>query len=416
VNLVHKILICLQCEASINPEDPAKHLRNLHKGFDIREFKKQYEKIEFPCALLSDPPHPTEPIPPIPGLKIFEKTYACPLCNHAYSNTTSFKNHPCSIECPETSTPAQRFKDNNLSAKFPVLSALPLVALGSALWESYCKHKESREDSLDDAISDDFRVQEQFLTKSGWFKNIGDRAHEPLMEMVEYDPKSDIYKCVAPIVRRVMQYLQSFTVERLVLRRLIGTRPSSLRTSAYSRPHSWVTEPTVAKYARVLTQFILALHRHITNPTMEYDLKHTEALRSALLTFIASIDGVPDEPLTEYPSLEKEPVNLDHEGEETQTGPPPTGGHQERPFTSQEQTLMHFLGVLYTAKPGSVKEGPLDNPLHQFILLTSLRVKKQWRPASQITQTIAALTFCGRLTFAHLIHEHAAQHSLIHTQ
>lgn len=61
--------------------------------------------------------------------------------------------------------------------------------------------------------------------------------------------------------------------------------------------------------------------------------------------------------------------------------------------------LRRLLVELYSQLPGPLADGRFFSPLLRYCMLASLGANGEWAPSGEISQHIAALLFCGRLTF-----------------
>jgi hypothetical protein len=60
--------------------------------------------------------------------------------------------------------------------------------------------------------------------------------------------------------------------------------------------------------------------------------------------------------------------------------------------------LRKVLVALFTQVPGDGYHGSFFSVIMHYLMLSSIRANGQWISSGKITQTIAATTFCGRLT------------------
>jgi len=66
--------------------------------------------------------------------------------------------------------------------------------------------------------------------------------------------------------------------------------------------------------------------------------------------------------------------------------------------------LCKVLISMFTQVPSNGYSGSFFSVIMHYLMLSSIRANGQWIPSGRIMQTIAATTFCGRLTlYAHMI-------------
>ncbi|KAF7966152.1 hypothetical protein HWV62_39780, partial [Athelia sp. TMB] len=79
--------------------------------------------------------------------------------------------------------------------------------------------------------------------------------------------------------------------------------------------------------------------------------------------------------------------------------------------------LRDLLIALYCQLPTpGTKDTAFDSILVRFLILSGLKPNADWKHSGDITQTIAALTFCGRLTMYDIMTKSTHENSTIHQQ
>jgi hypothetical protein len=80
---------------------------------------------------------------------------------------------------------------------------------------------------------------------------------------------------------------------------------------------------------------------------------------------------------------------------------------EARPCIVENSTQRHILDLLvalFTHLPSGMDD-KFYSPIHRFLVLSSLKGNGQWLPGRRVTQTFAALLFCGREVMMALMHK-----------
>jgi hypothetical protein len=246
INALYHLLICMECQECINPDDPRSHFVHKHKD---RKLPKDFNETILPIlhredpSLTYTPPCPTEPVDPIFGLQRPKPNYQiCGNCHRGFHGcdagdnqrrSPSFIAHKCVQKEPNPPhrtfyvSDVQRFGSHPSHAWFPVKTVVsgPLASPPNA-WTLYQTRMSSRpEPEARMALPDNYRVLHQFLFKEGWIEHVQNKEIAPLVALTELKPDDP----TLPWLNRHIQAHLAFYQSRLrgnYPKRLISTRPS----------------------------------------------------------------------------------------------------------------------------------------------------------------------------------------------
>lgn len=187
----------------------------------------------------------------------------------------------------------------------------------------------------------------------------------------------------------------------------------------YQVHHGDVNFETHNKYAHVLASAIILISNNNTSPNPDYNFPTTPEIASAIEQLHHSMalpiaprpnpyDGQDDPSHIHAHEPDDEEFAVHHDSGEFKEEPfvPTLSSGSKRPpsSTAAIQNAIHSLFCsLYTQVPTHDLGGQFFSPLMRFLLLKSLHADGSWSPSGVITQTIAAVLFVGRLTFAQIL-------------
>ncbi|KAF6741251.1 hypothetical protein DFP72DRAFT_1084611 [Ephemerocybe angulata] len=416
--VVHRdLLICPECKTVVEHTDIRRHINANHGELDIpKSLKTDFDTIvlsRYP-NLISKPEHPLEPVEKIPYLETKFAYIRCVSCNRCYNSPGSFNNHACTLggrHADPITYDCQRYIPNTSSPWFPLKKSAPTpfdmtVATPLQIYQNSRSHHAT---VLDGSQIDEVRILHQFLYKEGWISAI-DTTGLPRSSLIRYarlEPKDPVLLKLSSVIYKFLKRVQD-TLLHTALRRLVGLRPASEHERTFMRHHSSVSNPTLKRYARTAVGFIELIRRSNADA---YPFKVPEAILKSAQDLFALVSQADTEPLEGFDEAEDVPLAdlvLDEDGEPLDDSPMPLEpdnliGAPNRSETSAECALINLLELIYTSTPTTAKGAPMHSPVMQFLLLSSVRDSGAWATTTSITQKIAASTFVGRLTFAHLI-------------
>lgn len=358
---------------------------------------------QYPYLTLS-PTHPTTAVPPIYGLEDPALDYQmCIMCHHCFGSKKTFDKHsPCPPGSPWVVTAAQRFIKNVSSPWFPVQRITPPPSDHSSRWAIYQSQLSMKASSIQQSYSDDFRVLHQFLRGERWLEQVEGYNHEDLVQLCSYSMQDTSYGGLHLHIRAFLSSVQRSMDEPFV-RRSIGQRPAEDQEQARIKYHKDVNPPTIDHYSRVVAAMISLLHRVISNIDTPYTFSVPDDIAYACQDLISSMP----------PSYENEPEEEDYAENEAEESSESSDGNEDLPFTKMHTTnpvksttpgiqskVAALLYLLYTQLPSQQFRGQFFTPIYHFLVLSATRKNSEWAAANSITQTIAAILFTGRLTFA----------------
>ncbi|KAF6743619.1 hypothetical protein DFP72DRAFT_858702, partial [Ephemerocybe angulata] len=406
--VVHRdLLICPECKTVVEHTDIRRHINANHGELDIpKSLKTDFDTIvlsRYP-NLISKPEHPLEPVEKIPYLETKFAYIRCVSCNRCYNSPGGRHADPITYDC-------QRYIPNTSSPWFPLKKSAPTpfdmtVATPLQIYQNSRSHHAT---VLDGSQIDEVRILHQFLYKEGWISAI-DTTGLPRSSLIRYarlEPKDPVLLKLSSVIYKFLKRVQD-TLLHTALRRLVGLRPASEHERTFMRHHSSVSNPTLKRYARTAVGFIELIRRSNADA---YPFKVPEAILKSAQDLFALVSQADTEPLEGFDEAEDVPLAdlvLDEDGEPLDDSPMPLEpdnliGAPNRSETSAECALINLLELIYTSTPTTAKGAPMHSPVMQFLLLSSVRDSGAWATTTSITQKIAASTFVGRLTFAHLI-------------
>jgi hypothetical protein len=240
--MTHKIVICIQCRASVNHAQLRAHVMKYHK--DMKPPLDLDDKLSSifrqHCLDLIHPPvHPKSCIPPIFGLAPpLDRYLVCDQCHHGFARdesddnpsdtrpSKSFAAHKCSAQVnPKTFTisSVQRFRPNKSSSWFAV-ETYPQMVTQSSRWAQYQAEILARPnpDQMV-AVPDNHRILHQFLGKERWIEHVKGKNIKNLVALVSLSRSRRNTKIHSQVFE-FLKYHQSLLVGTY-MRRFLGTRP-----------------------------------------------------------------------------------------------------------------------------------------------------------------------------------------------
>jgi hypothetical protein len=317
--------------------------------------------------------------------------------------------------------------------------------------------------SLKMAITPNYRVFHQFISKERWPELVDGKDVKTLMSLVHLDSNDPI---LPNLRRHIHAHLANYQarLDSHYMRRLISTRPrytfslvkmpvvysafisapstvwftsffttDSINTyfrhdSTYATHHADVGYDAMDRYLYLVAPCVSLLVRNHLAPSEEYSFPIPPNIRTSCDDLVAAfqkagnteasysetVPKIPDtviddeeefiivsEGSVDTPDLEEASVTMfslrnAHTPGETRS--PPTYCPIIQPL------LRRVLVALFTQVPGDGCDGSFFSVIMHYLMLSSIRANAQWIPSGKITQTIAAHTFCGRLTlYAHML-------------
>ena len=314
------------------------------------------------------------------------------------------------------------------------------------IWQEYQSMKASRAPSASSAsIPDDYRVLNQFLQKERWLEHVQGVDGSVAMEICSCPAKDPVF---GSLPRRVHAFLAKYQGKSnsYFLQRIIGTRPDAEHGKNYPRHHRAVHYDAHAKYSRSVAGALALLLHNVINPNKQYRFpvpqqiaQAARELYSKLQAVPNAVDDLPEDDAEEGNADEPDSDDEDHypAGEALPTVSPdiavdddiwPTEGElaedpaleavEDRyPYGMSEtqdvptfedktqECLLELIQLLYTQNLNNGPDNIFCSVFVRYTVLSSMRQNGQWRLASVITQTIAAILFAGRLTMAKIMLE-----------
>lgn len=178
--------------------------------------------------------------------------------------------------------------------------------------------------------------------------------------------------------------------------------------------HERIDAPSIQKYARVLTKciaFALAIHLHEHPACVHYDFPIPEPIRNTLqqlksdyhLEAPPPVDLEPDTSATDI-----DPTDFDDEGEHY-VAPKHRRKKKAHGFAPASPIIQPLLSAvvesIFTQLPPQDYSNtlPFFSVVVRFLILSCLTEKGDFCSSTIATQTIAALTFSGRVTMHNLL-------------
>ena len=456
------LLICLQCKSIMNPARVREHVMEFHR--EVKPDRHLQAQFKAACGpqydmLTSHPAHPLHPVPFISGLKLQECTQICSVCKRGFGGdrdrdvsheSKSFKKHICkkgeeAVERGFSVIPAQRFGQN--FSWFAVILDENVGPTPSNVWQEYQTRRASRRSTGTAAsIPDDYRVLNQFLRKERWLEHVKGLDASVALELCSCSSKDEVF---GSLPRRVHAFLEKYQgrSSSYFLQRLIGIRPGVEHGQNYPRHHRAVDYNAHDKYSRRVAGALALLMRNVVHPNPNYCFavapRIAQVVRQLYVKLRASPDGAQDgnkddveeseeeEPDSDdedhYPHSEALPVvspDVALDGDDVWPSASevaadhtvdvvedryPYGMSETREVPTFEddtqESLLELLQLLYGQNLNDGVDDPFRSVFIRYIVLSSLQKRGQWRPASVITQVIAAILFAGRLTVAKIMLE-----------
>jgi hypothetical protein len=472
INMEHHIVICRECGFIINPSRVREHIMNAHRHIqpplDLQ--KKFNDLLNARPRLTYQPPHPKAPIECIPELK--RPIPACLICSvchkgyqvdqkHPTNLSKPFKQHCCikgeQVHPNRTFSihPAQRF-GTHLSW-FAVCPPQCRIFPTNTPWNNYQAMLSTRPPpSMEISVPENYRILHQFLHKERWLDHVAGLDLSTIRELSGFSAKE---KVIGSLQRRIHAYLAvaQGKLKSYVLRRLIGTRPSSEHAHTFQKHHEDVNYDSHRKYALIVAASIALLLRVVNNPLPQYHfsvgasietkaralytaLEHSEAGTEqnhgadgyddghSVMPDIQRKHGEEEEDEDNDEEYSDDPMLPDRcdEGdlqdtEEDYVEDPhvtahPYGMSETRRIPqfddNAQKELCDLLKLLYVQHLGT---DHFRSVFVRYVLLSSVKESSvkgnvMWRGVSEITHRIAALLFTGRLVLATVIHAEKAMH------
>ena len=461
VDINHNVLICLECKSIINPDRVRDHVMSFHR--EVHPDRQLQAQFTAACGLqygtlTFNPAHPLDPVPVIEGLKLQKDMQICSVCKRGFGcdkdrdqrqESRSFKKHVCKKgeengERGFSLWPAQKFGQN--FSWFAVNAENHPPVPPRDIWQEYQSMKASRAPSASSAsIPDDYRVLNQFLQKERWLEHVQGVDGSVAMEICSCPAKDPVF---GSLPRRVHAFLAKYQGKSnsYFLQRIIGTRPDAEHGKNYPRHHRAVHYDAHAKYSRSVAGALALLLHNVINPNKQYRFpvpqqiaQAARELYSKLQAVPNAVDDLPEDDAEEGNADEPDSDDEDHypAGEALPTVSPdiavdddiwPTEGalaedpaleavEDRYPYgmsetrdvpTFEDETqecLLELIQLLYTQNLNNGPDNIFCSVFVRYTVLSSMRQNGQWRLASVITQTIAAILFAGRLTMAKIMLE-----------
>jgi len=231
----------------INPQKLHEHTSKRHKDFKVSKAESDDFFVVISQTwpnLIYIPVPPKEPINPIYALKEprrgFQMCSHCRRCTqgtHDNANQSqSFSSHRCSKDLPNphnrvfSVTSVQTFGNHTSHGWFPVFDATP-IASPSTPWRSYQARMDARPSpSLTMAITPNYRVFHQFISKERWPELVDGKDVKTLMSLVELKSNDPVLPHLRRHIHAHLAYYQA-RLDSHYVRRLISTRPRYTRLS-----------------------------------------------------------------------------------------------------------------------------------------------------------------------------------------
>lgn len=441
VNTKHNILICMECQSVVAPSSLRRHL-STHKSkyphIKLHNLLHALVSAVPSWSLLTEhPPHPTETVAPIFGLRPPQLEYViCIDCNRGFYEQRDLQRHTCQSRMgPQGSqfkiAPVQRFYNNTRSSWFPVSVAANVQSTQDDITPRKAYQElASQRSALDKtaSVSHNWRVIHPFLYHEKWLEHIQGYNIENLVALVsESHNRQDP---LAKLNQHIFQYL-SFWQERIdniLLARIIGIRPTPEHEVVYIKSHRRVQPSSLHKYSTVMARALYLLLRVHQTPSSEYTFPIPSPIRSACDALLRALqDPRPAVlgdalllPFTHTEEMSTATLSLmeyTHDGEETddedegedsrddnvalmEVDQDVDGALLSEGLTNIYYALETLLQLLFTQV---CDLGRFTSPLVRYLVLSSVSVQQRWSSKSEITQKIAALLFVGRITMGNIV-------------
>ncbi|EKM81396.1 hypothetical protein AGABI1DRAFT_125786 [Agaricus bisporus var. burnettii JB137-S8] len=427
VNTTHKVLICLGCQAAIDPTAVRQHFFKNHKShttpLDLQAQLDTEASTLYP-DITSSPFHPTEPVDLIYGLEDPVADYLqCNICKHCFASTKSFDKHPCSSrEATWIKTSAQRFVKNFTSPWFAVKPTETAGTEESHRWASYQSQQAlTAPVAYTPSQSDDFRVLHQFLRNERWIQRVDGLSHEELMHIVSYSTQDTAYGGLHYHVNAFLTSAQS-SLDEPYIRRAIGTRPAEEQDTSRIKFHRDVNKATLDHYSRTIAAMISFIHRIILDVDTTYTFPIPGDVTTACNDLFQhfSPPSAHEEARLEEDTQEGDDVEESSGSSEDEEGQSSRQPHLRLQLTTSttsttpliQTKIFTLLFLLFTQLPTNDFRGQFFTPIYHFLLLSSLRKNRAWAAANTITHTIAVVLFTGRLVFSSETIRYAGEHNV----
>jgi hypothetical protein len=443
------ILICLQCSTTLNPNKVRQHVVSDHKELlPPGDLQQQYdEAVQFLYPQMTfPPPHPTQPVPVVPGLVMADVVQICSHCQHGYlpdkglganKPSRSFLKHRCPFGRDQadhayTLSAGQRF--NKGLPWFAVTRHITTPATQRNPLAIYQKMQAARpRRNAAVSVPYDYRVISQFLHKERWLEHVKGLRIELAIYLTSCNSKDKIF---GTIPKRVHAYLAQYQplIRSYHLKRLIGTRPTSEHSKSYERHHRAVNYDAHRKYSACIAGAIALLLRNIRAPNEDYCFTVPESISTVAHNLYRELENACLGPTISDDMDESNDPELESDDEDDEDSPVdqpilphhldetdepsiqyPYGATERRPIPRFHDAVQHILSrllrLLYTQNPNDGEDNPFRSVFMRYIVLSSLRADGNWSPPSVITQVMSAILFGGRITIAGIMLERRTNES-----
>jgi hypothetical protein len=409
-NNVHKIIICLNCKAVLNPATAVQHMKKVHDYTPRCKVQEHLDNL-FPDAV-HHPTLPTKPIKPIFGLCNPIPDYLITECCHrGYRKMDSAVRHKCAggrAYWPEVKVRKLYVQSFSQGSTFFAVDYSPEAQPEQPSVLSLLKASLSNLDIYTDKIvmPSNARELSVFLEKEGWIEHVKELDVNELIALAgPVEDKNNLpglQDAVFQYAKRVQSLMQA---QPFQLREAIAVRPGTNSKLFY---HRIVSTDALKRYACHLTRLLKIVLMSVEGKTGSYAVPLNQDQRQASLGLLEllRLPGVAGQ--TDGFHSER---NFDDEDDLDDDAPLAECVDLEAPEVLCEVPVEHerIQGLLFSlySQIAGPDEDKFCSPVVRYAVISSIRFGGRWIKGSLITQTNSALLFMGRLAMFQLMHTRA---------